>query len=36
MENIMGLIVGAFRIAATVVFGVYIYWRRSKTLLAIF
>lgn len=36
MENIVGLILGAVGIAATVGLGVYVHWRTSKTLLAIF
>jgi len=36
MENIVGPILGAVGIAATVGLGVYVHWRTSKTLLAIF
>lgn len=36
MENTVGLVLGAVGIAATVGLGVYVHWRTSKTLLAIF
>lgn len=36
MGNIVGLIVGGVGIAATMGLGVYVHWRTSKMLLAIF
>lgn len=36
MENTVGLTLGAVGIAVTLGLGVYIHWRTSKTLLAIF
>jgi hypothetical protein len=36
MENIAGPILGAVGIAATMGLGVYVHWRKGKTLLAIF